>query len=500
MRSLQRLRHVRPAAENSPFQKTRIHQLETKSVKRREREIWLRRLRRAGFLLFIALATVGAISTAAGTRIVADGIARSNVITLTAPANARIGSWSVLAGGSVDVGDPLVELSPTAPDGGRAKLRASWDAQLAQLAWFDAGGELDASGREQRVDKVVAARRSAALELADAARLTQVVAVRREEHRLAQANLVGAEQALNATKAADAAGEKRQAFDLHRAELEVELAIVEEKRAADLAAQGLQPRRVAEKATAAAQVEAARLATARAGLELEDLQRGSTQDVAQATLNRVRQEAAVAAARITEAESSVAAARERANAWSEEADHHEALGPATPLHPEAIRRARRARLEADVAVAEAAYDAHVLVFGDRLLRAATTGVVDEILVLEGSVVEPGTPLARFHDSASSEVTIYASPSATAALAVGDPCSVHCPEDGRVAKATIHSIGHVWIEAPARLGRTSGQDRVAVTLTIDEERSPFSANARVKAAFQTDRWTALKQRVLDWFQR
>ncbi|QDV07917.1 hypothetical protein Poly30_34520 [Planctomycetes bacterium Poly30] len=484
----------------SPFQQTRIHKLDTKAVKRREREIWLRRFRRAGFLVFVALVTVGAISTAAGTRIVADGLVRSSVVTLTAPAQVRVGAWAVRAGGSVEVGDALVELTPTVPDGRRAELRAAWDASLAQLAWFDAGGELEASGHEQRVDRVASARRSEALELAESRRLAQVVVVRREEYRLAEAAAAESRQALTALEAADDATETQQLLDLHRAELEARQAKTEEARASELAAEGLRPRRVAEDATAAAEIEAARLATARAGQDLADVERTNAMELARAALEREAQQITVSAARIAEAEAGVAAARGRAAAWASEAAHHEALGTAEPVRPEAIRSARRARLEADVRLAEAAYRSHVQVFGDRTLLAATAGVVDEILVLEGSIVGPGTALARFHDSASCEITIFASPSATSALAVGDPCSIHCPADGRVAPATIHSIGHVWIDAPEQLGRSSGQARVAVTLTLDEERSPFSANARIKAAFQTDRWTALKQRVLGWFQR
>ena len=42
--------------------------------------------------------------------------------------------------------------------------------------------------------------------------------------------------------------------------------------------------------------------------------------------------------------------------------------------------------------------------------------------------------------------------------------------------------------------------MAVTLTLEEQRSPLSANARVKAAFDTDRWTAIKQGVLNWFNK
>ena len=120
MRSLQRLRHVRPAVQESAFQQTRIHKLDTKAVKRREREIWMRRLRRAAFLFCVAAVSVGVISSVAGSRIVADGLVRGNVVIVEAPSDARVARWLVQAGGSVTMGEPLVELEPTAPDGQRA--------------------------------------------------------------------------------------------------------------------------------------------------------------------------------------------------------------------------------------------------------------------------------------------------------------------------------------------------------------------------------------------
>jgi len=98
------------------------------------------------------------------------------------------------------------------------------------------------------------------------------------------------------------------------------------------------------------------------------------------------------------------------------------------------------------------------------------------------------------------VLLYATPSSAAKISIGEPCSVHCRDDGRRRAATVQSIGSVWIVPPDDLGFDADRARVAVTLTVDDEESPFSANARVKAAFETDRWTAVKVRVSDWFQR
>ncbi len=500
MRSLQRLRHVRPAVQESAFQQTRIHKLDTKAVKRRERAIWLRRLRRAVFLIVIASITLAVISTIAGSRIVANGIVRSNVVVLEAPNDARIARWYVRAGGSVSMGDPLLELEPTAPDPLRAELRARWEASLAQLAWFDAGGELELSGQPRRRDSVAAARRSEALERAEGLGLAALVPVRIQEQRLAEAEIEERRRDLAAAEQSGLGREERQMEELRQARLQSEQAAVDRTRTADLASRGVQSRRESETATLSDRVLAARVDSLEAGLRLLKTERRGAVSAAEAALETAKSRLAVATARVDEAAAAVDAAEARAAAWAQEAERHQGLAPKATVRPETLRKARRARLSADVRVAQAAYDSHVRVFGDRTIFANTGGCIDEVLALEGSVVKAGDPLVRYHDPASMEVVVYATPSATAELSVGDPCTVHCSADGRVGKATILSIGRVWIEAPSGLGRSAGEDRVAVTLTIDDDVSPFSANATVKAAFETDRWTAFKQRVLDWFQR
>jgi multidrug efflux pump subunit AcrA (membrane-fusion protein) len=500
MRSLQRLRHVRPAVQESAFQQARIHKLDTKAVKRREREIWLRRIRRAVFLVVVALVTIAVISTIAGSRIVASGIVRSNVVVLEAPSDARVARLHVHAGGSVNMGDPLIELQPTAPDRLRAELRARWDATEAQLAWFDAGGELELSGQPQRRDLVAAARRSEALERADGESLAALIPVRIQEQRLAEAAVEAARRDLVAAERSGLAREERQSKELELAQLESEQATLDEARAEDLAAQGIQSKRTTEVATLAARVQAGRVASLKAGLEVLESERVGAVAAAEAALLAAERQMGVATARVDQAEAASRAAAARAAAWSVDAKRHEALAPQAPVRPEVIRKARRAKLSADVQVAKAAYESHVRIFGDRVILANTRGSIDEILALEGSVVKAGDPLVRYHDPASMELVVYATPSATAELMVGDTCTVHCSADGRKGQATILAIGHVWIEAPSGLGRSTGESRVAVTLTLNDEISPFSANARVKAAFETDRWTAFKQRVLNWAQR
>ena len=128
------------------------------------------------------------------------------------------------------------------------------------------------------------------------------------------------------------------------------------------------------------------------------------------------------------------------------------------------------------------------------------GKIDEVFALEGSVVAAGEPLVRYQDPESMVVVVYPTPSTAAKLMVGEPCTVHCAADGCVRKARVLSVGSVWVEAPETMSGSAGGNRVAVTLTLEEQGSPLSANARVKAAFETDRWTAIKRGVLDWFSR
>lgn len=499
MRSLQRLRHVRPSAQSSTFQQARIHRLDTKAVKNRERAIWIGRLRRLAFLVLLAFGATGAISFVAGTRIVVQGTVRANVALLPSPMDARIADWAVQPGSPVAAGDILGTLEPTAPDTRSRELVAKVEAAEAQLAWFDAGGELENSGLEQRVDRIAAARRSESLELAQRGALERAASVREAEKALADAAVLEAEARLEATVAAGEAQERARVDAVHQADIAADLAERDKEIVRDLGLEGIQSERAVAVAVAESLMATSRASAERSRLDALTIENDGAVALARASLARARATASVAEARLQTARAEIEASAARARAWAREAEHHASLGPAVEVDPITIRTARRAKLLADVEVARQALASHRAAVGTRTIIASSPGSVDEVLKLAGSVVERGEDLIRICDAQHSEIVAYATPSTAARIAVGDLCTVYCPDDGRRAAATVQSIGQVWIPAPEALKLGTGAF-VAVTMMIDDGISPFSADSRIKAAFETDRWTAVKARVSDWFER
>jgi len=501
MRSLQRIQHTRPREEEGPGERpATIHRLDRTAIRRRERRIWLRRawtLARVALVLGIIGAGFVVLT---GSRIVADGVVRANVTHVVAPARMRIAEWLIDVGASLSAGDPIVRLVPVERDTGRGVLAARVDAARARLAWFDAGGEQELLGAEQRMDRVVEAERNGALARAELLTLRSTLDVHGEAVALASSAVDEVRATNNGSAAAVDARRRSAAADVERAEVEFVLARNNAERVKQMGAEGLQSESAVETAIAGREAARATVASLAAVVLEIDVEGSNVRTTGAASEELATRALAVAIAQGHEAEAAIAAAEARVDAFAVEAAHHRQYTPKGPLDPSALRDARRAQLAADMAVAAAALASHDLVVGERVLVAHTSGVVDEILEVEGAVIEPSTVLLRHRENANARVVAYVVPATAADLEVGARCEVRCVAEGTSAEAVIVAVGGVWIEPAGLPPGRSDEPRVAVTLRLAPDAMPFRANARIKAVFDSDPWTAARRRVLDWFDR
>ncbi|MEM6675745.1 MAG: HlyD family efflux transporter periplasmic adaptor subunit [Planctomycetota bacterium] len=497
MRSLQRIQHARPREEAPAQAEATVHRLDRRAVWRRERRIWLRRAALLGKLLVLAGVVIAVLVALTGSRIVADGVVRAGVTHVTAPRKMRVADWLVDVGQELVPGDPIVRLTPVERDTQRLVLRARVEAARARLGWFDAGGEQELLGIDQRIDRVVEAERNEALALAQVAALQSTLAVRTEAVALASSELEEL-RVDNAGRIAEVEARRKSAVaDVERAEVESEFTILNAKRSTQLRDDGILSQAAVDEAVTGRDASLAIVDSLRAALLQIDVEGSNLKRVAAASEERAARALDVAVAEKEEALAAVAAAEARAAAFAQEAAHHRSLAPEDPLEPGPLREARRAQLVADLMVAGAALSSHDEEVGEILIEAQTDGVVDEVLEAQGVVVEAGTVLLRHRDTRDAQIVAYVSPATAATLEVGATCEVRCVPEQTSAEAMITAVGGVWIEAQNVPARRSDERRVAVTVELAPEAPEFRANARVKAVFRSDPWTAARRRFLGW---
>ncbi|MEM9378561.1 MAG: HlyD family efflux transporter periplasmic adaptor subunit [Planctomycetota bacterium] len=498
MRSLQRIQHARPREEAPAEQQAKIHKLDRRAARRREQRIWLRRALTLVKLAVIAGALTAGFVAMTGSRIVADGVVRAGVTNVTAPRRMRVAEWLTRVGETIDAGDPIVRLEPVEVDTDRVVLLARVEAAKARLGWFDAGGERELLGVDQRIDRVIAAERNADLARADLVELRSTLEVRAESVALATATLERV-RADNAGLTASVEARRRSAVaDVERAEVVHELARRNAERAEQLQRDGI--RSIADVERAVTDRDAARKTTESLDaivLEIE-VEGSNVRRSAAASEAAASRELDVAVAREVEAAAAVEAAEARAGAFEREAEHHRGMAPSGPIQPDTLRAARRDQLLAEVGVAAAALVAHDEAAAERVLVARTHGVVDELLAVIGEVVDVEQPLVRHRDTSAAHVVAYVSPATAADLMVGAECEVRCLPERTSAEASVVAVGGVWIQAPGVPERRRDERRVAVTLQLADGSHHFRADARVKAVFRADPWTAARRRVQNWF--
>lgn len=130
-------------------------------------------------------------------------------------------------------------------------------------------------------------------------------------------------------------------------------------------------------------------------------------------------------------------------------------------------RAQEARVEASLAGARAQAQEAGRLRGEASLQAPLPGLVVEVLVEPGELVQPGQPVVRLAGAQGVEVEVQAPERVWAHLASGQPAVVELPHLDRTTPASIHSVA-------AAAGR-SGLMPVVVTLQDPEATAGLTAN-------------------------
>ena len=501
MRSLQKLPQSRPAP---PEEQAGLELSARQSLARRERAIWLRRLRGLCSFALLVLLGFGLVWLVGGMRQVADGLVLANPIVVQAPARVRVLEVTCRPGQSVRRGDPLVRLEPLTGAEERRPLELAVEQARLRLEWFDAGGELWSFGEQLRSDRIADAQRLAReaeaergvtaarvgslererMELAlqlEAVGTTREGAVESAEERLAEAR-ANAERAhvglaLSRYDTSASARLKREGVTSSR-DLVSKNVIHDEAR---LASDGM------EATQRAAEQE---LLTAR---ELDDL----TARQLDASLGRMD-------AQIAAAWTEVAAAEERRDLWLAMAEYHSRLDPGAEVDPERVRTLRRALLAAELAGAEARVAELDHRRGDRAVVAESDGVVDEVSVRGGTVVEEGTALVTYHEPAAVRVIAYATPELAPSLAIGQGCRVVVEGGGPTLEGRLVSRGTTWAVCPPFLPQRSSRHvdlRVPLVIEVAEADrvGHLAPNMRLKVVFNPSRVAGMKRRLASLFE-
>ena len=487
MRTLQKLQHVTPPDAHHV---RRIRNAERRSVARRERRTWHLRLVRLALwvLVPVGLGLVG--FRLWSLRLVADGLARANVVTTVAPARARVTAVFVEPGQTVQRGDALAELEALDRDVGLRPRELALDEALLRLAVVEAGGDLGENDLDRRAERLADAERRI-----ESARAAAAVA-------RAELAVLGAERA----ELVQRIEQSRHARDESVARIETALAAARGEIAVATARQGLldfdarwsedlvldgvstERRKVlARSELAASEAEIDGIAMTTVGLEKE--LRAVHRLI---ELEEARGDATLAAmdARIASAEQTLVAVELEQRQWTRVLARRRALAPDARVDGAELRalELELARTAVERARAElASYDREL---GHGVLVAAKAGRVDRVFVRSGAIVDAGEPITRTFDPSDVEVLAWVDPARVDELEVGAVARiVPAARRGTVLEGRIASIDDVWSLAPDQLPHlqaNSGSFMVPVVVGDLEagDRAELAPNMRVQVVFRT----------------
>ena len=498
MKSLQKLGHSRPT---SPAERVRLRLVEAEKVAARERRIWLHRLRRGVPLLIAAALLATVFVLVVGLRRVADGLVLAHRVEVQAPARVRVAETFTRPGQTCSPGDPLIRLEAVSGLPERGRLEALIASRRHQLEWFDAGGEAEEFGRALRSDLLAEAEREAGeAETGRAVALARLEGLRRERVELELSLALDFERQ-EGDIAALVDRELEVAARVREVQAELELAGFDIDAAEQLEWSGVVSQRdvissrlereafefSSESTIASARALATELATARKTLELD----------------RTRGEAALALsdARVEAARREALAAERSIELWGEIVEYHARLDPGVPDVPR-LRELRRSVLESELDEAEAQLAAHDDAHGEKTIVAQTGGVVDQVFVAAGAVLEKDAALLAYHDPRALRVVAYVTPELAPTVTVGQACRLIVEGDRSEVDAVVASIGSAWTQCPTSLPRRTTRTsdlRVPVVIEVPsaEVAEHFRPNMRLKITFSGGGFDAFRRQVASW---
>ena len=447
MRSLQRLRHQRPLA---PREVTHVQKTEGSAIAKRQaglrRKRALRLLLGSGVLAIAVLVLHNLLSS----RSVVRGVVRTDMEVIRAPARVRVEKVLVVPGQGCEPGDLLLQLSALDVSVERKVLELEVERSAKRVLIAAAGGVLGTTDLNRRQEMLSDARvqlrvAEAAARQASAEWQALVRQRARTEIELAQEKIRSDQSVATLEARTEELQAQADSFGAERV-----LAELGAEQGAELHSEGI----VSEYERIAAEV-GSRIAQKEwqgASVSLEAAQAELANAASLNALEGDRGEAVLLEldARIAAAQRALELELARRTLWEEVAQERGALLPENPSDAGTLRDLELAmlRIESETAQAKlAAFDARV---GNALIHATLRGVVDAVLVREGSIVEAGEVLLRTFDPGGLHVEGYLEPGSEAFLHPGAECTI-VPDGGNWSlRGEVSTVASTWEPCPLAL--------------------------------------------------
>lgn len=492
MRSMQRLRHVRVPTEPEV---RRIHDAERRSVARKERRLWLRRLRAATRFALVAVLLVLVGRWIWGGRFLADGLVEADLVVVQAPARVRVAEVFCEPGQRCVRGMPLVRLESLAPPEERRALELALEQDRVRLRLYEAGGELGDGDVARRGERVVEAQREA--RLAEAERAVAVAALERLARERAVLELALREEQARQAGLVESLEERVAAARslIAEAQAAAGLADWDARSRLELSVQGLVSDR--DLAAALSTRDAARGDLEGLSATARSLAREVEAARAVAALGAGRAHAALdeMAGRLAEGRAQVDALAQRRDQWSALAERQRELGASgAPGEAARLRDLELELLRAQVAEAEARLAAHDARAGQGVIRAQADGLVERVFVGPGSVLEAGEPLVRTYDPTRMRVVAYLDRDGASRAWPGRPCRILGVREELELDGRVRSVDAVWAPCPPALpARAKGSTDMRLPVHVEcvalDEKLQLRPNMRVRVLFKDEEHVA-----------
>jgi multidrug efflux pump subunit AcrA (membrane-fusion protein) len=192
--------------------------------------------------------------------------------------------------------------------------------------------------------------------------------------------------------------------------------------------------------------------------------------------------------RIETAYREVEAALTRRDLWRDILMRRRELFPLDRGGPERLRELELDLMRTEIEEAEALLAKLDRELGNVIVQAEFEGVIDQVYVSKGDVLEPDAPLVSYFDPSQMWVTAYPTPALSGQAYSGRICRIVLEDSHEPFEGRVRTVGMVWVHCPPALYKKSheGPDmRIPVRIDCTDRRGMalFRPNMRVKVVFK-----------------
>jgi hypothetical protein len=192
---------------------------------------------------------------------------------------------------------------------------------------------------------------------------------------------------------------------------------------------------------------------------------------------------------IATAETETKALERRGELWRAAAESRQRFVPQDGQKRALLRRTeidlfRSQQVEAEARLAD--LDRRV---GNLVIRAESDGLVDQVHVRAGDVLEPESPIVTYYNPARQWIDAYAPPHLAAKLQRNHRCSIVLLDTHESLEGQVDSVGRAWVKRPEMLPYRGEQTnkfqrcvRIGGTGTTGDWTRRLQPNMRVKVVF------------------